>query len=136
LTVPWSFDASLAVHALMVGLIQSFFAYRVYTVSGNLWLAVPGWFCAFGRTIVTWAIAALFHMEKLGPFKEAHGWIVFLTLALSVAVCTCQVIGIGRLTEFRREICGSRRPCASTSGRVTKLTRREYRSRFRELMQV
>jgi hypothetical protein len=85
-SVPWPFNAGLAIHGLMVGLIQSFFAYRVYFVSEKLWLAIPGWFFAIGRTVVTWAIAGLFQIEGLEKFKKKHGYIVYLTMALSIAV--------------------------------------------------
>lgn len=84
--LPWTFNLALGIHALLVGVIQSFFAFRIYSVTGNVWWAMPGWFCALSRTAISWVVAVYFGLQGLDEFKATHGYLVLVTLIISIIV--------------------------------------------------
>jgi uncharacterized membrane protein len=69
-------------------LVQAFFSYRIWRVSGKLWLAIPPWSIAFARVAVTMSAVAILSEGEKGykQFTEEDTFLVDLALGLSMVV--------------------------------------------------
>jgi hypothetical protein len=66
---------------------QAFFSYRVWKLSGRVWLAIPPWIVALARFGFSMAVIALLVQNGLAEF-QAHRYLGDLALILSMVVGT------------------------------------------------
>ena len=100
---PWTLCTSVAIQGLVGGIVQSFFAYRVWRVSNLLIWSAIAWIGAATRIALTTAIAYWAKSRKsIIVFSDDFGWAILLSLAISLAVDILNVVALSWYLTGRR----------------------------------
>jgi len=85
--IPWTVGATIALTAVLTIMVHTFFAHRVYSLSGKSWyITIPIGvlaICRVGFAMVT--TSKLIRLKSFNLFVHTYSWV--FTLGLSLAVC-------------------------------------------------
>ncbi|KZT00381.1 uncharacterized protein LAESUDRAFT_666231 [Laetiporus sulphureus 93-53] len=85
--LPWSMDVSFAIGGLLSAIVQSFFAWRVYIISGRLLTSLVSWSASFCRVVITVTICVLDVKSKtVGRYESLYPWTITFSLALAMFI--------------------------------------------------
>jgi hypothetical protein len=86
--VPWSLGACLITFCVVGELVEAFFTYRVYILSGHWWLALPFWTLQLSMVlfIVPCIVALAVKSGGLLQFKDRYDWLVYVCLIIATIV--------------------------------------------------
>jgi len=86
--IPWTIGATIALTAILTLIVHSFFAHRVYTLSGRSWLITAPIgvlaLCRVGFAMVT--TSKLIRLKSFTLFTHTYSWVFTLGLSLAVSV--------------------------------------------------
>jgi hypothetical protein len=88
-TLPWHIDVSLMVQGMVGSAVQAFFSYRIWIVSGTIWLAIPGWVGELVRAGISITLTVItIQVRDLMTFKAEYKWLVIFTVSILDSIVT------------------------------------------------
>ncbi|KAH9918664.1 uncharacterized protein B0H18DRAFT_882644 [Fomitopsis serialis] len=85
--LPWPMDVTFAIGGIVSGLVQSFFAWRVYVISRRLETSIVSWVGCVCRVAITLTICILDIKSKtVGRYESRYGWTITFSLSLAMFI--------------------------------------------------
>jgi hypothetical protein len=86
-SIPWSLLGYMMSFFAVRTVVQAFYTYRLYAISGHWWLAVTLWmFELLELCLVTGIVALLTASGEFRVFKERYNGLVYVALFSATAV--------------------------------------------------
>jgi len=82
----WTLNTSALFDGVVGGLVQSFFAHRIYVLSKKWGLTILLWTCSFLATVGAISIMILGQISYIAKFDKQYSWLVTLELSMFLFV--------------------------------------------------
>ncbi|PCH39041.1 hypothetical protein WOLCODRAFT_84980 [Wolfiporia cocos MD-104 SS10] len=94
--LPWTIAITFFLSGFIGGIVQSFFAWRIFVISGHWWTSLPPWLGSLARVGVVIAMCTFtLQTHSRSVYEDQYGWTIDLALSLALftdawnTICLC-----------------------------------------------